>query len=87
MNVEYKGMSQRYDVRQAIVNYDEDDQRECKDIKRMIQLLDIKGWNIDHGVAGMLLVEVESRREYDRAFMPTYKDIRSSIRLFNKFGI
>ena len=58
---------------------------EVEMLKKMAKLLTIKGYEVDEGVHGMLLIGVDSPSEYE-IVVRDYKDVKKSLALWKKFG-
>ena len=84
MTVNYKGMDAGFEYRLAEINFDEE--QEQKFYNRLEQVMRIKGWNLNLVTEGYASCEVENISEY-KQFVSDYKEVKKSIRLWNKFGI
>lgn len=84
MTVNYKGMDAGFEYRLAEINFDEE--KEQKFYNRLEQVMRIKGWNLNLVTEGYASCEVENISEY-KQFVSDYKEVKKSIRLWNKFGI
>lgn len=84
MTVNYKGMDTGFKYRLAEINFDEE--KEQKFYNRLEQVMRIKGWNLNLVTEGYASCEVENISEY-KQFVSDYKEVKKSIRLWNKFGI
>ena len=84
MTVNYKGMDAGFEYRLAEINFDEE--KEQKIYNRLEQVMRIKGWNLNLVTEGYASCEVENISEY-KQFVSDYKEVKKSIRLWNKFGI
>ena len=84
MTVNYKGMDAGFEYRLAEINFDEE--QEQKFYNRLEQVMRIKGWDLNLVTDGYASCEVENISEY-KQFVSDYKEVKKSIRLWNKFGI
>ena len=84
MTVNYKGMDARFEYRLAEIIFDEE--KEQKFYNRLEQVMRIKGWDLNLVTDGYASCEVENISEY-KQFVSDYKEVKKSIRLWNKFGI
>ena len=84
MTVNYKGMDTGFEYRLAEINFDEE--KEQKFYNRLEQVMRIKGWDLNLVTDGYASCEVENISEYQQ-FVSDYKEVKKSIRLWNKFGI
>lgn len=84
MTVNYKGMDAGFEYRLAEINFDEE--KEQKFYNRLEQVMRIKGWDLNLVTDGYASCEVENISEY-KQFVSDYKEVKKSIRLWNKFGI
>ena len=84
MTVNYKGMDAGFEYRLAEINFDEE--KEQKIYNRLEQVMRIKGWDLNLVTDGYASCEVENISEY-KQFVSDYKEVKRSIRLWNKFGI
>ena len=84
MTVNYKGMDAGFEYRLAEINFDEE--KEQKFYNRLEQVMRIKGWDLNLVTDGYASCEVKNISEY-KQFVSDYKEVKKSIRLWNKFGI
>lgn len=84
MTVNYKGMDAKFEYRIAEISFDEE--KEERDYERLEKVMRIKGWDLNLVTNGYALCEVENMSEY-KLFVADYKEVKKSIRLWNKFGI
>ena len=84
MTVNYKGMDAEFEYRLAEINFDEE--KEQKLYNRLEQVMRIKGWDLNLVTDGYASCEVKNISEY-KQFVSDYKEVKKSIRLWNKFGI
>ena len=84
MTVNYKGMDAGFEYRLAEIIFDEE--KEQKFYNRLEQVMRIKGWDLNLVTDGYASCEVENISEY-KQFVSDYKEVKKSIRLWNKFGI
>lgn len=89
MTVKYVGLRDKAwgdtPKRGAEIAYDEDNRKEVTLFERTANLMTIKGWNIDTGVASWAWCEVEDRNEYDK-FMADWQEAKKCIANCMRFG-
>lgn len=84
MTVNYKGMDKGFNYRLAEINFDEDTEQRL--MNRIEQVMRIKGYEINQVTNGYAACEVESMSEY-REFVKDYKDVKKSVKLWERFGM
>lgn len=82
MRVNYKGMDSEYNYRMAEISYTE---KEENLMKRIEKVMNIHGWNLNIITDGYASCEVNDRDEYNE-FVSDYKDVKKSVKLWEKFG-
>lgn len=83
MTINYKGFDKDFRYRLAEICFD--DEKEQGLFDRLKKLMEIKGWSINEVTNGYASIEVENISEYREA-VKDYKEIRKSIRLWERFG-
>lgn len=84
MRVCYKGMNKNYNYRIAEINFDKEKEQILYD--RIEQVMNIKGWNLCNATEGWSVCEVDNFNEY-KDFVKDYKEVKKSVKLWEKFGI
>lgn len=84
MRVCYKGMNKNYNYRIAEINFDKEKEQILYD--RIEQVMNIKGWNLCNAIEGWSVCEVDNFNEY-KDFVKDYKEVKKSVKLWEKFGI
>lgn len=82
MTVNYKGADRDFNYRLAEISYNEN---ETRLMQRMEQVLNIRGWNVNIITDGYASSVVEDREEYAE-FVKDYKEVKKSVKLWEKFG-
>lgn len=82
MRVNYKGMNSEYNYRMAEISYTE---KEENLMKRIEKVMNIHGWNLNIITDGYASCEVNDKDEYND-FVRDYKDVKKSVKLWEKFG-
>ena len=82
MRVNYKGIDSEYNYRMAEISYTE---KEENLMKRIEKVMNIHGWNLNIITDGYASCEVNDRDEYNE-FVSDYKDVKKSVKLWEKFG-
>lgn len=83
MRVNYKGMDAEFSHRIAEISYD--DVKEQRLMDRLETVMLIKGWNIEQITPGYAEIEIDDMNEY-RSFVEDYKEVKKSIKMWEKFG-
>lgn len=84
MKIGYKGMDKNFNYRIAEITYNEDS--EDRIMNRIIQVMLIHGYEISKVMEGYAVYKVDSMDEY-REFCQKYKEIKKSVKLWEKFKI
>lgn len=83
MTVNYKGMDKEFSHRIAEISYNEETEQRLMD--RIETVMMIKGYEINQVTTGYATCEVDSMDDY-RGFVEDYKQVKKSIKLWEKFG-
>lgn len=83
MRVNYKGIDKEYNYRVAEICFD--DEKESKFYERLEKVMRIKDWDLNLVTECYAQCEVENISEY-KEFVKDYKEIKKSIKLWEKFG-
>lgn len=78
-----RGMDKDFKFRLAEINCTENEE---KTLERIVQVMNIKGWKLDHCVACYAQCEVENLDEY-KQFVADYKEVKKAVKLWEKHGI
>ncbi len=84
MTVNYKGMNKDFDYRLAEINFDEDTEQTLMD--KIEKVMNIKGYDLNQVTNGYASCEVENMEEY-KQFVRDYKEVKTSAKLWIKFGM
>ena len=83
MTVSYKGKDADYNYRIAEIFFD--DETEQKIYERIEKVMKIRGWELNQVTNGYASCKVDNMEEY-RDFVKDYKEVKKSVKLWEKFG-
>lgn len=81
MKVNYKGMDKELNSRYVEIYYKDE---EFEKVEKLIDLMTVKGWDINNGVMGFATCEIEDKEEYNY-FMKDWKEVKKDVALWKKF--
>lgn len=83
MTVNYKGMDKDFNYRLAEINFDEEKEQSL--MNRIEQVMGIKGYEIVQSAEGYASCKLDRYAEY-KDFVRDYKEVKKSVKLWEKFG-